>query len=313
MRILLTGHKGQLGRALAPLLEAHRVQGVDLPEHDITDREGLIALARDVAPHLIIHTAAMTNVDACARDPQAAYRVNGMGTQNVALAAAAVGAEMLYVSTNEVFDGNAAHPQAREVAPTAEHLDCEMVYSEDEGVVGGEIFGPYHEWASCNPINPYGRSKLAGEWYTRHLLTRFYIVRTAWLYAKGGHNFPHTIIRLADEHGRLRVVTDEVGNPTYAPDLAAAIVALIETHAYGVYHLVNEGAASRYTFAREILRLSRRARVPVEPITTAEFDRESTPPPYAPLSNTAAAALGIRLRPWPEALRDFLAASGYRR
>lgn len=280
MRILLTGHKGQLGRTLAPLLAEHEVLGVDLPEHDITDREGLLALARDFRPALILHPAAMTDVDGCARNPALAYRVNGMGTQNVALAAAEVGAELLYVSTNEVFDGQAN--------------------------------APYHEWAPRNPINAYGRSKLAGEWYVQNLLTRFYIVRTAWLYAPGGRNFPHRIIQLADDSvrqangGALKVVADEVGNPTYVADLARAIVALIETHAYGIYHGVNAGAASRYEFAKEVLRLSGREHIPVDPISITEFQRASTPPPYAPLENNAAAALGITFRPWQEALAEFL-------
>jgi len=276
MRMVLTGHKGQLGRALLPLLAGHEVAGVDLPEYDITDRGALRAAIRDFRPDLILHPAAMTDVEGCARDPDLAYRVNGMGTQNVALAAAEVGAEMLYVSTNEVFDGQATEP--------------------------------YHEWAPRNPINAYGRSKLAGEWYVQNLLTRFYIVRTAWLYAPGGRNFPHRILQLADERGSLKVVADEVGNPTYVVDLARAIAALIETHAYGVYHAVNAGAASRYDFAREILRLSGRESIPVEPLALAEFQRASTPPAYAPLANNAAAALGITFRPWQAALAEFLGA-----
>lgn len=276
MRMVLTGHKGQLGRALLPLLAGHEVAGVDLPEYDITDRGALRAAIRDFRPDLILHPAAMTDVEGCARNPDLAYRVNGMGTQNVALAAAEVGAEMLYVSTNEVFDGQATEP--------------------------------YHEWAPRNPINAYGRSKLAGEWYVQNLLTRFYIVRTAWLYAPGGRNFPHRILQLADERGSLKVVADEVGNPTYVVDLARAIAALIETHAYGVYHAVNAGAASRYDFAREILRLSGRESIPVEPLALAEFQRASTPPAYAPLANNAAAALGITFRPWQAALAEFLSA-----
>ena len=274
MKILLTGHKGLLGRTLLPLLAGHDVLGIDLPEHDITDRAALFALTRDFRPDLILHQAAMTNVDGCAHNPALAYRVNGMGTQNLALAAAKVDAEMLYVSTNEVFDGRATEP--------------------------------YHEWAATNPINAYGRSKLAGEWYTQHLLRHFYIARTAWLYTAGGRNFPHRIIQLADERGSLNVVTAEVGSPTYAVDLARALVALIETHAYGISHLVNAGVASRYEFAQEILRLSGRDHVPLAPITSADFQRASTPPLYAPLANNAAAALGICLRPWQEALAEFL-------
>lgn len=278
MRILLTGHKGQLGRTLLPLLAEHDVLGVDLPEHDITDSECLHVLAGSFSPELILHPAAMTDVDGCARNPELAYRINGMGTQNIALVAAALGAELLYVSTNEVFDGRATEP--------------------------------YHEWATRNPINAYGRSKLAGEWYVQNLLSHFYIVRTAWLYAPGGRNFPHRIIQLADERGSLKVVADEVGNPTYVVDLAHAIVALIQTHAYGIYHGVNVGIASRYDFAREVLRLSGREHIPVEPITLAQFQRTSTPPAFAPLVNTAAAALGITFRPWQEALAEFLGKTG---
>jgi len=274
MRILITGHKGQLGRALQATLAEHTLSGCDLPDVDITDRTAIGRIIAAFAPDVVIHAAAWTDVDGCARDPEKAYLANAIGTQNVALACAACGAAMLYVSTNEVFDGTAKEP--------------------------------YREWDPLRPINPYGRSKAAGEWFVRHLLTRFYIVRTAWVYAPGGRNFPHRIIQLADTQGALRVVADEVGNPTYAPDLAAGIAALIQTGAYGVYHLTNAGYCSRYEFACEILRLSGRGHVPVEPIPLAEFQRASTPPPFAPLANTAAAALGITLRPWQEALEVFL-------
>ena len=274
MRVFITGCKGQLGRALYAALEGETLSGCDLPDLDITDREPITAAIVDFRPDVVIHAAAWTHVDGCARDPEKAYRVNALGTQNVALACAQANAAMVYISTNEVFDGEATEP--------------------------------YREWDPIRPINPYGRSKAAGEWFVRHLLTRFYIVRTAWLYAPGGRNFPHRIVQLADERGALRVVTDEVGNPTYAPDLAAALAALIRTGAYGVYHFTNSGYCSRYDFAREILRLTGREHVPVEPITLDQFQRDSTPPRFAPLDNTAGAALGIVLRPWQEALAEFL-------
>ncbi|HEC33139.1 MAG TPA: dTDP-4-dehydrorhamnose reductase [Chloroflexi bacterium] len=273
MRVFITGCKGQLGRALYAALPAEILAGCDLPDLDITDQAAITAAIADFAPDVVIHAAAWTDVDGCARDPERAYRVNALGTQNVALACAQADAAMVYISTNEVFSG-----EARE---------------------------PYREWDPPHPINPYGRSKAAGEWLVRHLLTRFYIVRTAWLYAPGGRNFPHRILQLADERSRLQVVTDEVGNPTYAPDLAAALAALIRTEAYGVYHLTNTGYCSRYDFAREILRLGGRENMSVEPITLADFQRASTPPRFAPLANTAAAALGITLRPWQDALAEF--------
>ncbi|MEA3377236.1 MAG: dTDP-4-dehydrorhamnose reductase [Chloroflexota bacterium] len=277
MRVFVTGCKGQLGRALYQALTDHTVAGCDLPETDITDRPAITAAVADFTPHVVIHTAAWTDVDGCARNPEKAYQVNALGTQNVALACASSDAAMVAISTNEVFDG-----QANE---------------------------PYREWDPPHPINPYARSKAAAEWFTRHLLTRFYIVRTAWLYAPGGTNFPHRIVELADELGKLQVVTDEVGNPTYAPDLAAALAELIETNAYGVYHLTNAGYTSRHGFAQEILRIAGREDVPVEAITLDAFQRDSTPPRFAPLANTAAAALGIRMRPWREALEAFPTSS----
>ena len=272
MRIAITGARGQLGRCLQEALRGDEVIPLNRPDYDVTETRVVLAIA-ELLPQVVIHTAAYTDVDGCARDPDRAYLVNALGTQNVALACQKSGAVMVYISTNEVFDG-----------------------------AKGE---PYLEFDPPNPINAYGRSKLAGELLVRALLQRFYIVRTAWLYARGGNNFVTKIIRAADERGRLRVVTDEVGSPTYAPDLAEAIARLIRTGHYGIYHLTNEGFCSRYDFAVKILELSGRGHIPVEPITLAEYKRASTPPPYTPLRNFCAAALGIRLRPWEEALKAY--------
>jgi len=276
MRIFITGCKGQLGRALYAALAEHTLSGCDLPELDITDREAIGAAIADFAPDVLIHAAVWADVEGCAHDPKKAYLVNAIGTQNVALACAPCDAAMVYVSTNEVFDGTATEP--------------------------------YREWDAINPLNPYAKSKAAGEWFVRHLLTRFYIARTAWLYTHGGRNFsnPSRIIQLANERGSLKVVADEVGNPTYAPDLADAIASLIQTGACGIYHLTNAGYCSRYEYVRKVLRISGREHIPVEPITLDDFQRASTPPRFAPLANTAAAALGITLRPWQKALAEFL-------
>jgi dTDP-4-dehydrorhamnose reductase len=181
---------------------------------------------------------------------------------------------MVYVSTNEVFDGTKGEP--------------------------------YLEFDQPNPINAYAKSKLAGEFFTRTLLNRFYIVRTAWLYAQGGNNFVTKMIQLADERGELRVVADEISSPTYAPDLAEAIAKLIRTDHYGVYHFTNEGVCSRHDFAVNILELASRGHVPVHPITSDQYARASNPPLYAPIRNFCAAiALGITLRPWEEALQAY--------
>ena len=273
MRIAITGASGQLGRALqAELGDANTIIALGHAEIELGHPscvEQLVATGAD----LVIHPAAYTNVDGCARDPELAYRVNGLGTRYVALACRQMGAPLVYISTNEVFDGAAA--------------------------------SPYFEYDRAAPINAYGRSKYAGEQAVRELLDRFYIARVAWLFG-GERNFVRTILRLAAERDSLSLVADEVGSPTYAPDVAAAVARLIATPFYGTYHLVNEGSCSRYEFAAEILRQAGRATVALQPIALADYKRDSAVPPYTPLRNQAATALGIHLRPWQDALAEYV-------
>lgn len=275
MRIVIIGHKGQLGQALQGVLASEDLFGLDLPEHDITDAGAIIDTVVECRPDVVIHAAAMTDVDGCERNPDVAFRVNVLGTQNVALACGQCRAAMVHVSTNEVFDG--------------------------------KLGRPYYEWDVPSPQSVYARSKAGAEFYVRTLLQRFYIVRTAWLYARGGNNFVTKIMAAADRLGALRVVTDEVSAPTYASDLARAISQLIRTGYYGIFHFTNRGTCSRYDWAREILALSGRSHVPVEPITTDQWPRAANPPLYAPIVNFAGAALGITLRPWQVALQEYFA------
>lgn len=279
MRIMITGARGQVGRALQEALVGHDLILVNRPELDISQRQSVQTAIQNARPDLVIHSAAHTNVDDCARQPALAYRVNGLGAQNVALACRAVDAALLYVSTNEVFSGD--NPAG------------------------------YHEWDPPRPVNAYGRSKAAGEFYVRSLLPRAYVVRTAWVFAAGGRNFIHAILDRARRDGQVQVVTDEIGNPTYAADLAGAIAQLIASEQYGVYHLVNQGACSRWAFAAEILRQAGLAEARNLPILSSQFQRASTPPRFGALHNNAAAALGITLRPWQEALADYLAQSAH--
>ena len=274
MRILITGHKGQLGRALQARWPS--ATGVDLPEVNITEAGAIESIVAEQRPEVIVHCAAMTDVDGAARDPQAAYHANGLGTQNVALAAARAGAALVYISTNEVFDGTKG--------------------------------APYLEFDTPNPLNPYAASKRAGEWFTAQLTRQFFIIRTSWLTGRGGRNFVHRILQLADEKGRLSVVTDEIANPTFVDDLADGIVQLVGSGRFGIYHLTNAGYCSRYDYARHILDASGRGQIPVDAITLADYPRLSTPPKFSPLANQAAAALGITLRPWQAALAEFLKA-----
>jgi len=279
MRIIITGANGQLGQALQKVLQAdHDLIPTDVPEFDIT-QPAIVQQFSDMRPELIIHCAAMTDVEGCAKDPDTAFKINAFGTQNVAHTCLRTNADMVHISTNEIFDGRS------------------------------DI--PYPEDAQPNPINAYGSSKRAGEQMAaNYVKDKLYIVRTAWLYGDNERMFPNKIIAAADKHGELRVVTDEISNPTYTPDLADAIAQLITTRAYGTYHFTNAGYCSRYDFAKEILRLSERQHIPIHPITLSEYPRASTVPPFTPLINTRGPEIGIELRPWQDALMAYFQTVG---
>jgi dTDP-4-dehydrorhamnose reductase len=278
MHIVITGDQGRLGGKLAAMLAPdHTITGVDLPDWNLADPASVDRLAA-LAPDLVIHCAAWTDVDGCARDPEKALRVNAFGTKHVALACQQTGAALAHISTNEIFDGQQTHP--------------------------------YLEYDRANPINPYGYSKWVAEQIVQELVPRHYIIRPSWLIAHGGRNFVQAILGRASAGQSLRVVIDEIAAPTYNDDLAAAIVALIQTGHYGCYHLVNEGHASRWELARFVLDHTGYADTPIDRIVLAQYPRPSTAPPRAVLRNMAAAHLGITLRPWQEAVRAFLRQEG---
>lgn len=272
MRILITGARGQLGRALQEVLREHEVTAWTRAEGDITS-PSIITRVADLAPDIIINAAAWTNVDGAEQDPDAAFAVNAWGAQNIALAARAADADLVHVSTNEVFEGRPG------------------------------VF--YHEFDAEHPVNTYARSKWAGERMVRALWPRHYIVRTAWVFFHGGNNFITKIIAAADKFGRLRVVADEFGSPTYALDLARALARLVETRHYGTYHFTNAGYCSRYEYAREILRLAGRDHVPLVPIQHHQWKRLATPPRHAVIRNTLGPRLGITLPHWKDALERY--------
>ncbi len=285
MRILVTGAAGRLGgKLLTSLAErGHEVSGADIVGDNVTridigDFDATRALIADVKPDVVIHPAAWTDVDGCAKDPEKAIAINGFGTQHVALAAANIGAAVMYVSSNEVFDGNSSRP--------------------------------YREYDVTNPINPYGYSKWVGERALVNINPRHYIVRTSWLFAHGGKNFIQAVLNNAAAGKQLRIVTDEVANPTYNEDLAEAIGQLVETERFGIYHMVNEGGCSRWEFARYFLDRLGQADVPIEKIVLADWPRASAPPHYATMSNLAGKHIGITLRPWQEAVDAFLTQEG---
>jgi len=271
MRVLITGGTGQLGRALSRLApEGVQVTALGSSQCDITDQPAVSRAVITCQPDLVIHCAAMTDVDGCERDPGKAWRVNALGTQHVAAAATEAGARLVYISTNYVFDGAAEEP--------------------------------YHEFARPNPISVYGTTKLAGEEIVRALCPRHYVVRTAMLYDETGRNFVNTVLRLTGERLVLQMVADQIGNPTYAADLAEAIWRLVQQPAYGTYHLVNAGYASWFEWACEAIRLAGLS-TPVEPIPASAYRRLARPPRNGALVSLAAPVLGISLPPWQDALR----------
>ena len=273
-RIVILGFRGQLGRALMERLADRQILALDFPEVDMT-QPAIVEQVVDFRPEVVINAAAWTNVEGAEDTPDACYAVIVTGVQHLALACQRSGAALVQVSTNEVFPGEPA--------------------------------AFYREWdATAARSGTYARSKEAAEKAVMNLMAgRFYIVRTAWLYNNGGNNFIAKIIAAADKQGALRVVADEFGNPTYAPDLADAIARLIDLRHYGIYHLTNSGYCTRHQWALEILRLAGRSDVPVTPVSSGEWPRRTTPPSHAILLNTTAAALGIVLRPWQEGLAAY--------
>ena len=278
MHVLVVGSGGQLGSALvAHLRQDPAVSAVSLwdrPEIDITQpvvSDQLVALAPDV----VINAAAWTDVDGAERNPDLAYAANAVGPLFLAQGCRRAGARLVQISTNEVFLG-------------------------ESGTI-------YREFDQPGPVSVYARSKLAGEEAVRQVASRWMIVRVAWLFGPGGVNFPTKIVAAADKHGSLRVVDDEFGNPTYAPDAARAIAALIATDRDGAYHLVNAGYTSRYELAATVLHHAGRGDVPLTPIHADDWPRPSQPPRHAVLANQTAAALGIVLRPWQEAAAEYAA------
>jgi len=286
---VVTGARGRLGRALMVRLAAagRPAVGWDRPDYDLDSTDATAPLLARDRPGVVIHCAAWTDVDGCARDPETAMRRNARAVRELAEATAAAGTRLVVVSTNEVFDGTRTDGRG---------------YREDDPV---------------EPPNAYGASKLAGE---RAAVVAFgragrqadlWVIRTAWLFGPGAPDFPAKILAAADRlppGEALPVVGDEVGSPTYAPDLAIALLDLIERAPGGLYHLVDAGQASRAAWAELVLQLAGRA-TPVRPIPQAAYPRPSTPPRWAVLDAGRAAAHGVVLRPWTEAVRASMTAA----
>ena len=275
MKILITGSNGMLGQDLVEVLkDNHELILTTSKTLDITDKKHVIDFISDSKPDLVINSAAYTDVDGCETNQDIAYAVNGEGVKNLALACSEVDCPLVHVSTDYVFKGDNTRP-----------------WVEDDEI---------------GPISVYGKSKLQGEEAIQEILDKFYILRTAWLYGTNGKNFPKTMLELAENHSEITVVYDEVGTPTYTPDLAKAIAELIETDKYGIYHLTNSGYCSWCEFARYIFEIAD-VDVKVIPVTASEFARPAPRPHYSVLDNKNWVKNGFEpLRSYKEAIKEYI-------
>lgn len=292
MKIMITGSHGQLGNELQSILKSGRseigavpcelenaeVIPVDIDELDITDTAATLGFVGQAKPDVIINCAAMTNVDGCESNYEAAFKVNAVGARNLAIAAKSVDAKFIHVSTDYVFAGNGTKP--------------------------------YVEWDQINPQSIYGASKALGEKYALEFCDKTFVARTSWLYGYIGKNFVKTVRRVIREHGSITVVNDQRGNPTNANDLAHHLLKLAVTDEYGIYHCTGTGECSWYDFAVKIAEYSGFEGA-VSPCTTEEYNsRYNVPtkrPEYSSLRNLALeCSVGDEMRDWQIALKEYI-------
>ena len=266
--VLVTGANGMLGQDLCRILEnnSYNVTQTDIQTLDITKFDMVDNVLKQIMPDIVIHCAAYTNVDKAEEEVEIARLINSKGSENIALACKKYDVAMVYISTDYVFDGKSTRP-----------------------------YKPYDE---TSPLNIYGLTKLEGEKAVRENLEKYYICRTSWLYGYYGKNFVETMISLSSKP-ELKVVDDQIGCPTWSVDLSNAIVKIIQTKPYGIYHTCGAGSTSWYGYAKEIFEQAN-LKVNLKSCTTKEFPRPAQRPQYSIMDNE-----GI-CRDWKEALRDYL-------
>lgn len=288
MKILITGSKGQLGNELQRIIKDgyseigqvseniknSEVFPLDIDELDITKLEDVKTVLNEIKPDVVINCAAATNVDGCESNQDLAFKINAIGPRNLAMVCEEIGAKLVQVSTDYVFSGKG--------------------------------YTPLTEYDIPAPYSVYGKTKLKGEEYVREFSSKYFIVRTAWLYGYVGKNFVYTMMRLGEEKEELTVVNDQKGNPTHANDLAHHILKLIETEEYGVYHCTGKGECTWYDFASLIMELSGR-KCRVIPVTSEQYKTPAKRPEYSSLDNMMLrCTVGDEMRDWKEALKSFM-------
>lgn len=278
MKILITGANGQLGQDVVSVFSRqHEVYGYGRQQLDITSQEQCEQVVTTFRPDVVVHAAAFTDVDLAESEEEQTYRVNANGSRNIAVAAEKVGAKVCYISTDYVFDGTSKVP--------------------------------YKEYDNTNPQSVYGKSKRAGELLVQSFSSRFFIIRTSWVYGLHGKNFVKTMLQLGKEKDDLKVVQDQSGSPTYTLDLSRFLLELVETERYGIYHASNQGSCSWYEFAAAIFE-DTGISVKINPCSTEDFPRPAPRPQFSVMDSLAIRSNGFKeLRPWREALRDFLSKS----
>ena len=282
-KVLITGHRGQLGTDLvAGLSPRYKVTGIDLPEVDICDLKQVLKAVRLARPETIIHAAAYTDVDGCEADPEKAFDVNHHGTWNVAQACAEIGARMIYFSTDYVYDGTSMKAYVESDIP--------------------------------DPKTVYGLSKLEGEEAVQDMVSDFAILRIAWVYGRHGKNFVKTMIRVGkqqeaaapEKRAPLKVVDDQIGNPTWTADIVRQTEAVMESDLKGIFHATSEGETSWFAFARDVFENMKMV-VDLRPCTTAEYPRPAPRPARSSLENLRLKQAGCNvMRDQRAALAEFL-------
>lgn len=279
-KIMITGCNGQLGRAMNELYAGnaeYECVNTDVGELDITDVDAVVAYAKEVKPYAIVNCAAYTDVNKCESEVDLAFKINAIGPRNLAIAATQTGAKMVQISTDYVFPGN----ENKELT----------------------------EFDPVGPVSAYGRGKLAGENFVKEFAERYFIIRTAWLYGDG-KNFVRTMLKLSETNDTVRVVSDQIGNPTSASELAKAIAYLLPTDNYGLFHGTCEGSCSWADFTSEIFRLAGK-NTKVDYITTDQYPTPAKRPAYSMLDNYMfKLTTDFRFANWKDAIAEYIGKMG---
>lgn len=287
MKMAVIGANGQLGTDICSIKDDFEVIPLTHNDLEISDIQSVKDILSRYKPDVIINTAAYHCVDDCESNKEKAYRINALGVKNVAVVAQQLNSKVVHVSTDYVFGGEV---EKRSV--------------------------PYTEYENPVPLNIYGKSKLAGEICVQQFNLKHYIVRSSGLIGKvgssgKGSNFVETILKIGTERNELRVVDDQVFSPTFTIELARKILQIIKTENYGIFHITNKGECSWFELAKEVLNLAG-INTPVIPISSVQYNQRAKRPSYSVLDNFNLNLLNMNdMRPWQDALKDYLADKGF--